>query len=178
LPVCFLTSPKVCVRAIGWMWPKPSCTRSRLSPESPHQRSVPYPKVLVGRRTPRVAYVRGCLDTAFPSVLHLVWPKPDEASHRWLPTESATTEVACGRGHGHCGADLRRSARPKSNLALKLHPRLFRPASFPRRSADPHRAFRTVGRLPRRPSRNVVITQDTQREVEAPSMRFVSFRRK
>jgi hypothetical protein len=86
-------------------------------------------------------------------------------------------KALCDRSHRHCGVALQNLARPKPGQVPKRRPRFFQPTSFPYRSMDAQRAFRTVGRLPRGPSRDAVITQDTQREVEAPSMRFVSFRR-
>jgi hypothetical protein len=73
--------------------------------------------------------------------------------------------------------DLHCVAQPKSSSALKARPRSFHLASSLRRSSESLRDFRTVGRLPRGPGRNVAFTQDTQREVEAPSMGFGSFRR-
>jgi len=84
----------------------------------------------------------------------------------------------CGRSHRRCGVDLHFLSQPKPGKALKLRPRSYQLSVSPHRSVESQQAFRTRGRLPRQPSRNVVIAQDTQREVEAPSMKFVSFRRK
>jgi hypothetical protein len=164
-------------QSVGW-YPKPPCTRSRLSR-------------------------RFCTDVPFHTRRH--WSVDD--NHKWSSSAGVSTprfhrpSTSFGRspatltvdGSPHCllrprsqaakagdavewilgslrdrsQAGTRFSAQGPTNPVLSHTEAWFR-----------SRPSETVGRLPRGPRQDEAIAQDTQREVEAPSMRFVSFRRK